>query len=117
MYAVSSESRALFRISETNVSKTVLLKVTDEDIDQTAVANEISSDDFRDNYIVVSENKGGICLFRAIYARTDPSRPPDDGKLRELKPDLFWRSVYGQQILPKPGNWDYAPLQHNIIYS
>ncbi len=117
VYAASSESRTLFRISETNVSKTVLLKMTDEDIDKTAAANEISSDDFRDNYIVVPEDQGGISLFRAIYSRTDPSRSPDDGKLRELKADLFWRSVFGQHILPKPGNWDYAPLQHNIIYS
>jgi len=117
VYAASSESRALFRISETNVSKTVLLKMTEENINETAADNGLSSDDFHDNYIVVPENQGGICLFRAIYSRTDPSRPPDDGKLRELKPDLFWRSVFGQHILPKPGNWDYAPLQHNIIYS
>ena len=117
VYAASTESRALFRISETNVSKTVLLQMTDEDIDKTAAANGLSSDDFRNNYIVVPENKGGISLFRSIYSRTDPSRPPDDGKLRELKPDLFWRSVSNQHILPKPGKWDCAPLQHNIIYS
>jgi len=91
--------------------------MTEENINETAADNGLSSDDFHDNYIVVPENQGGICLFRAIYSRTDPSRPPDDGKLRELKPDLFWRSVFGQHILPKPGNWDYAPLQHNIIYS
>jgi hypothetical protein len=117
VYAASSESRALFRISETNVSKTVLLKMTTEDINNIAKANGFSCGDFRDNYIVLPEDKGGICLFRAIYSRTDSSRPPDDGKLREVKPDLFWRSVAGQHILPAPGKWDYAPLQHNIIYS
>jgi len=89
VYAASSESRALFRISEKNISKTVLLKMTDEDIDKAIAANDLSADDFRDNYIVIPEDKGGICLFRAIYSRTDPSRPPDDGKLREIKPDLF----------------------------
>ena len=117
VYAASSESRALFRISESNVSKTVLLKMTDQDIDKISADNELSSDDFRDNYVVVHADKGGICLFRAIYSRTDSSRPPDDGKLREVKPDLFWRSVAGQHILPTPGKWDCAPLQHNIIYS
>ena len=117
VYAASSESRALFRISEKNISKTVLLKMTDEDIAKALEANKLSSDDFSDNYIVIPEDKGGICLFRAIYSRTYPSRPPDDGKLREIKPDLFWRSVYSQHILPKPGKWNWAPLQHNIIYS
>jgi len=117
VYASSSESRALFRISETNISKTVLLEMADEDIDNMAKANGLASDEFRNNYVVVPKEKGGITLFRAIYSRTYPSRPPDDGKLRELKPDLFWRSVSGQHILPKPGKWDCAPLQYNIIYS
>jgi len=117
VYASSSESRTLFRISETNISKTILLKMTDDDIDNVAAANALTSDNFRDNYIVVPADQGGICLFRAIYSRTDSSRPPDDGKLREVKPDLFWRSVSAQHILPTPGKWDCAPLQHNIIYS
>lgn len=117
VYASSSESRALFRICETNISKTVLLKMSHADIEKAAEANGLTITEFRENYIVVPANKGGICLFRATYKRTDSSRPPDDGKLRDLKVDLFWRSVSGQHILPGRGKWDRPPLQHNIIYS
>ena len=42
---------------------------------------------------------------------------PDDGKMRDMKPDLSWLKVGGQHIIPKPGVWKYPPLTHNIIYS
>jgi hypothetical protein len=42
---------------------------------------------------------------------------PDDGKLREIKPDLNWLSVAGQHIIPKPGVWKYHPLSINLIYT
>jgi hypothetical protein len=66
---------------------------------------------------VAREKKEGICIFRATYARTSSARPPEDGKLRELKPDLNWLTVGEQHILPKPGVWKYAPLAFNIIYT
>ncbi len=56
-------------------------------------------------------------FFRLLTARTDHARPPYDGKLRELKPDLNWLTVESQYILPLPDVWKYPPLPMNIIYS
>ena len=117
VYVGSSESRALIRISERGVSKLILKEFTAEEIDQIAADNNIRPRTFRKNYVAIKKRKKGLCVFQATYAYTDHSRPPDDGKLRDLKPDLNWLSVGGQHLIPKPGVWKYPPLPLNLIYS
>ncbi len=117
VYAGSSESRALIRISERGVSKAVLMKFKNAEMDQIAAENGISTRSFKKNYVFSNEKKDGICIFQATYAFTNHSRPPDDGKLRDIKPDLNWLSVGGQHILPKPGVLKRPPIPLNVIYT
>jgi hypothetical protein len=117
VYAGSSESRCLIRISERGVSKTILMKLTPGEIAEIAAVHQISPTVFGKHYLVAREGRSGVCLFQATYERTDHARPPDDGKLRELKPDVYWLSVAGQHILPRPGTWRYPPLTLNAIYT
>lgn len=117
VYAGSSESRSLIRISERGVAKCLLMKLSAKNMDQIARENGISLLSFKKNYIIAWEKKHGICIFQATYSYTSHARPPDDGKLRELKPDLYWLSVSGQHLCPKPGVWKYPPIPLNVIYS
>jgi hypothetical protein len=122
VYAGSSESRALIRVSERGVSKSILIKFSKEEIDQISESNKISSRVFTKNYVIAHEEKKGnkkeaVCIFQATYAYTDHARPPDDGKLREINPDPYWLIVGSQHILPKPGVWKYPPIPMNVIYS
>lgn len=117
VYVGSSESRALIRISERGVSKMVLMEFSAEEMDQIAQDHNIQPRTFRENYVAIKKSKKGLCIFQATYAYTDRARPPDDGKLRDLKPDLNWLSVGGQHIIPKPGVWKHPPLPLNLIYS
>ncbi len=117
VYAGSSETRGLIRISERGVSKAVLMELTKEEMQNLATANRISIQTFSKNYVIFKQRNKGVCIFQATYLPTDQARPPDDGKLREMKPDLSWLTVAGQHILPKPGVWKYPPLVCNIIYS
>lgn len=117
VYAGSSESRALIRISERGVSKSVLMKFTNEEMDHIATANGVNPRTFRTHYLVARERKKGVCIFQSSYEFTSHARPPDDGKLREVKYDLNWLSVGSQHILPKPGMWKYPPLPFNVIYT
>jgi hypothetical protein len=82
-----------------------------------AQAHGISPHAFRKNYVVAREKKCGICIFQASYALTSHAREPEDGKLRDIKPDLYWLTVGEQHLLPKPGVWKYAPIPLNIIYT
>lgn len=117
IYAGSSETRALLRISERGPSKSVLMKFTAVEMEQIAEENNMAPQTFKKNYVVAREKKSGICIFQATYSPTDQSRFPDDGKLRDIKPDLSWLTIGGQHILPKPGVWKRPPIPLNVIYS
>jgi hypothetical protein len=117
IYAGSSESRALIRISERGVSKAILMELEGDEIEQIAGDNNMKPQTFSKNYLVARQKDKGVIIFQTTYAYTNQSRPPDDGKLRELKPDLNWLSVGGQHLCPKPGVWQYPPIPLNVIYS
>lgn len=117
VYAGSSESRSLFRISERGVSKSVLMKLSPEEVAQIEEERSISSDIFERNYVVAHEGKHSVCIFEAVYSTTSHARTPDDGKLREIKPDLNWLTVGSQHILPKPMVWKFPPIAYNLIYT
>ncbi len=117
VYVSSSASRALIRICERGVSKIVLMKFLKTDLEQIAAANQLSFHKVKKYYVLAREGKERVLLVQATYALTTPARPPEDGKLRDLKPDLNWLSVGEQHILPKPGVWKYPPLPVNVIYT
>ncbi|OGP63306.1 MAG: hypothetical protein A2V65_11165 [Deltaproteobacteria bacterium RBG_13_49_15] len=117
VYAGSCESRALIRISERGVSKTVLIRLTEKESEQLCSQNRISLNSFRKNYIIASEAEGLVFLFQTCYTHTSHARSAEDGKLREIKPELNWIRVDSQHILPKPGIWKHPPLPLNVIYS
>ena len=105
------------RISERGVSKSILMKFSSREVVQISEENNLDPNEFRKNYEVASKEKSCICIFQATYSLTSHARPPEDCKMREVKPDLNWITVGGQHILPKPGVWKYPPIPVNIIYS
>lgn len=117
VYASSSESRLLLRISERGVSKLNLIKLTKQELSQITESNNIPFRTFKNKYVVARDGKDFICIFQTTYNRTSQALPPEDGKLREVKPDLNWLSVGTQYIIPKPGVWKYPPLSSNLIYT
>jgi hypothetical protein len=117
IYAASCESRALIRISERGASRIVIFKLTEEEMIEVAEQNKISLNQLKKSYMIHKEKNDGVFLFQAIYAPTTQSIPPEDGKIRELKPDLSWVRVDSQQIIPKPGITNFGPLPVNFIYS
>ena len=117
VYAGSSESRALIRISERGISKSILMKFSEQEMSDIAEANNITLRIFKKNYMLAGEKKEGVCIFQATYSYTSRARPPDDGKLRDIKLDLNWLSVSGQHICPRPDSWKYRPIPFNVVYS
>jgi hypothetical protein len=117
VYVASSESRAMFRISERGVSKYILMKLSKADIQLLAENRRWQPDTVRKNYLIADADDGGVAIFQATYHRTPHAKPTDDGKLRELNSEYFWMTVISQNILPKPGIWDRPPLPYSIIYT
>jgi len=116
IYVGSSESRALMRISERGVSRSVLMRFSYKDLGQVSEMHGMDIGRFKRNYEVAPNGRGSICIFQASYSLSSHAKPPEDGKLREIKPDLYWLTVGGQHILPKPGTWRHPPLPVNVIY-
>ena len=117
VYAGSSETRSLIRISERGVSKAVLMKFSPKEVEQIAATSGLLPQTFKKNYVVARQQKDYVCIFQATYMRTSHSRPSEDGKRRDIKTDLYWLTVGEQHILPKPNIWKYPPLPINIIYT
>ena len=117
VYAGSSESRAIYRIAERGVSKYILMKLSNADIEQIAEANHWKPKTFRKNYLVAEQEGAGIVIFQATYDRTSHARLPDDGKMRELNSEYYWMTVINQAILPKPGIYDRSPIPYSAIYT
>ncbi|RJQ57196.1 MAG: hypothetical protein C4530_13025 [Desulfobacteraceae bacterium] len=117
VYVSSSESRALIRISERGTSKLVLIRFTNLEVEQIAAQHNMTDRIFLKNYAVAREKESVVCIFQTTYTYTNHARPPDDGKLRDIKPDLNWLTVGGEHILPKPGVRKYPPLPQSIIYT
>ena len=113
----SSETRATIRISEKDISKCILMKLSAKEMERLAQENLLTLSSFKKNYLIAKEGNSGVAIFRATYYHTTQACPPEDGKLRELKPDLHWLRVESQHLLPKPGVFKFAPLPYNIIYS
>jgi len=117
IYAGSSESRSLIRISERGVSKSVLMRFSKKEIAQIEENNGLKPNTLKRHYEVASKGRDNVFIFQATYSPTSHAKPPEDGKLRDITPDLYWLTVGGQYILPKPSNWKHPPLPINVIYS
>ncbi len=117
VYAGSSESRALIRISERGVTKVILISLARDEVAQICQDHKLTPLSFQRKYVVDKNKKETVCIFQTTYSWTNHARFPDDGKLRELKSDPYWLTVGSQHILPKPGIRRNPPLPFNIIYS
>lgn len=117
IYVGSSESRAIIRISERGVSKAILTLLSEQELHQLCATHNMSPSTFKKQYVIAKERKNVVCILQASYAYTNHARPPEDGKLREINPDVNWLSVEREHILPKPGVFKYPPLPIGLIYS
>ncbi len=117
VYMGSSESRALLRIDEKGISKSVLVKFTKEEIGKIIKSASLTQRKFTKNYVIAREGKQVVCLFTTYYAFTVHALPSEGGRLRELNLDTNWLTVSDEQIVPKPWVWKYPPIPYKIIYS
>jgi hypothetical protein len=117
VYVASAESRTLTRISERGVTKFVLVRLPTEEISRLAAENRMKFDSFVKRFLVDVQDDYGVGVFQVVYRNTIHSKPPEDGKLRELRLDYRWLTVSDQLLFPLLGHHDIYPVQHSIIYS
>lgn len=116
VYVNSAESRTLTKLSENGVSKFCLVKLPKEHIELIEKNPKLNIKNFRKNYLIHEEEDFGVGIFHTFYKRNEYSRPPADGRLRELQSEVQWLRVANQLLLPKPEAFDHSPINYSIIY-
>ena len=117
VYVASSESRALTRLSERGVSRSVLIKLPMEEVFRLAAESGMQIDNFVERFLIDLADDYGVGIFQVTYRNTIHSKAPEDGKLRELKPDFQWLTVSDQLIVPLRGVTDIYPIPYSTIYT
>ena len=117
VYVASAESRTLTRISERGVTKFVLARLPTEEIFRLAAENRMKFDKFVERFLVDIQDEYGVGVFQVVYRNTIHSKPPEDGKLRELKPDFQWLTVSDQLLLPLRDRHNIYPVPYSTIYT
>jgi hypothetical protein len=116
IYVASSESRTLTRISERGVSKFVLISLPLEEISGLSDENRIEFNTFVKRFLVEFQEDYGVGILHVAYQNASPSKPPEDARLRSLRPDYQWLTVSNQLLIPLPGNPEVYPIPYSTIY-
>jgi len=117
VYVASMETRTLVRLSERGVSKYVLVKIPRQEMFQLAETSGQSFDRFSERYLVDIGDDYGVGILHISCRNSPYSKPPEDGKLRKLRPDYQWLSISDQLLLPLPNFPDTSPIPYSIVYS
>ncbi len=115
VYVSSAESRTLTKINQNGVNKFALVQLDNSAIEEIK-RHPNGNSDFEKNFLVSRDKDYGVAVFQVAYTRNEHSKPPIDGKLRDLKADLQWLRVRSQMLVPKSGNHDSRPIKYQIIY-
>ena len=116
VYVGSAESRTLARISERGVSKYVLVKLPIAEIRRLSNERGSKFDKFVEEFIVDINDQFGVAILHVVYRKSIYSKPPEDGKLRKLRPDYQWLNISDQLIVPLPEHPDIYPIPYSTVY-
>ncbi|MDH5508826.1 MAG: hypothetical protein OEZ32_00555 [Nitrospinota bacterium] len=115
VYVSSSESRTMTKISEDGIIKHLLIRLDNNTIEQ--IERHPKGDpEFARKFLIHRTKEFGVAVFQVVYVHTEHSKPPADGKMRELKPDLQWTRVRQQLLLPNKENNSVRPLSYQVVY-
>ncbi len=116
VFVSSSESRAMYKYSERGVSKFFLIQLTKKQVNALANKEGMESDSFVYRYLYPAGNYH-IGISEASYSYTQYSMPPEDGKLRKLRPAYNWLKLRDELLHPKVDALDAKPINYNWVYT
>ncbi|RLB43888.1 MAG: hypothetical protein DRH12_01730 [Deltaproteobacteria bacterium] len=116
VFVSSSESRSMYKYSERGVSKFFLIQLNDEQISALAEREGMSKEAFKNRYLYQAEDYF-VGITEATYRHTVHSKPPEDGKLRKLKPAYSWLRLRDEFLHPKTTSLNCRPISYKWIYA
>ena len=111
VFVSSSESRAMYKYSERGVSKFFLIQLTETQISALAQREKMEIDGFKSTFLYPARDLY-VGIAEASYIHTIYSKPPEDGKLRRLKPAYNWLKLRDQFLHPKINALGAKPISY-----
>jgi len=116
VFVSSSESRSMYKYSERGVSKFFLIQLTKKQVNALAQREGVDVETFKTVYLYPAD-RFSIGILEASYSHTMHSMPPDDDKLRKIRPAYNWLKLRDELLHPKIDALDARPINYNWIYS
>lgn len=116
VYVSSSESRSMTKYSERGVSKFFLIRLSKREIQALAKKEEMDPEAFIAAYLYEADSYH-VGISEAVYDYTVYSRPPEDGKLRRLRPAYNWLKLADEFLHPRPNSLSAGPISYNWVYT
>lgn len=106
----------MYKFYERGISKSFLIQIPEKQIEAIAEREHMRHDTFVSNYLYEG-GKTYFAVLEAFFGHTLHSRPPEDGKLRKLKPAYNWLKLNEELLHPKMNILDAMPIPYNWTYS
>ena len=116
VFVSTSEARSMYKYSERGVSKFFLIQLTKTQVNALAQRENMDPETFTATYLYPARNTH-IGISEASYGPTIYSKPPDDGKLRKLRPAYNWLKLRDEFLHPKIDALDAKPISYAWVYT
>ena len=116
VFVSSSESRSMYKYSERGVSIFFLIQLTEKQVNALAEREGMNIDTFQSTYLYPAKNFY-IGISEASYGPTVHSKPPENGKLRKLKPAYNWLKLRDEFLHPKDEAQHAKPVSYDWVYT
>nr|MBP7322236.1 hypothetical protein [Deltaproteobacteria bacterium] len=116
VFVSSAESRTLVKYSERGVSKFFLIQLDERQISALASREQMSAAQFKSAYLYPADGYY-VGISEALYDHTQHARPPEEGKLRRLRPAYNWLRLTDEFLHPNESALDYRPINYDWVYS
>ena len=116
VFVSSSESRSMVKYSERGVSKFFLIQLTDKQMTALAQREDMDAETFKSSYLYPADGFH-VGISEAVYDYTLHSKPPEDGKLRKVKPAYNWLRLRDEFLHPRDNSLNLRPINYSWVYT
>ena len=106
----------MYKYSERGVSKFFLIQLDEDQISALAEREGMAEDTFKNRYLYQAEDYY-VAITEATYRHTVYSKPPEDGKLRKLKPAYSWLRLRDEILHPRINALNSRPISYKWVYA
>ncbi len=116
VFVSTSQYRSMYKYSERGVSKFFLIQLTKKQVNALAQREEMEEEAFASTYLYPAKGFH-IGVSEASYGHTIHSMPPEDGKLRKLRPAYNWLKLREELLHPRANAPNARPIRYDWVYT